>query len=242
MLLDTDKFKNAKCREPIPLICSFCSSVFYKPKNEIQKVLKGNRTDKFEYCSKNCHSLAGSQEVECLECHTKFRKRNSQIVKTQNHFCSRSCAASFNNKHYPKKTKQQTNDQRTKQIKSVNELPSHKQCIKCHTILPNDAKHFHNRANGKTDNKCKQCHNSIMKVKRHNHKKLCLDYKKTHCCSICGYNRNIAALEFHHVNPDEKEFQIKSRCAKQVSKAIKQELDKCIVVCSNCHAEIHSPN
>ena len=60
-------------------------------------------------------------------------------------------------------------------------------------------------------------------------------------CAICGYNKNIAAIEFHHLNPQEKEFQIDARkfanC--ELSK-LEKELDKCIIVCSNCHRELHN--
>lgn len=62
-------------------------------------------------------------------------------------------------------------------------------------------------------------------------------------CERCGYNKNIAALEFHHKNPEEKEFQIDSRkFANANIETLKKELDKCIILCSNCHREIHHPD
>ena len=58
------------------------------------------------------------------------------------------------------------------------------------------------------------------------------------CCK-CGYDRCIDALEFHHENQDEKEFKLGSgntmSCENYKSEAL-----KCILVCSNCHKEIHS--
>ena len=58
-------------------------------------------------------------------------------------------------------------------------------------------------------------------------------------CSICGYNKCIDALEFHHKNPNEKEFKIGS--GNTISwKEYKNEVSKCMLVCSNCHKEIHS--
>lgn len=56
-------------------------------------------------------------------------------------------------------------------------------------------------------------------------------------CQICGYNKSIRALTFHHINPEEKSFGI-SGGTKSFEK-LKPELDKCILVCQNCHAEIH---
>lgn len=58
-------------------------------------------------------------------------------------------------------------------------------------------------------------------------------------CQICGYDRCNRALVFHHLNPEEKEFQISVAQTKSWEK-VKQELQKCILVCSNCHEEIHA--
>ena len=58
-------------------------------------------------------------------------------------------------------------------------------------------------------------------------------------CSICGYNKCIDALEFHHKDPNEKEFKLGSGNTMSW-KEYKSEALKCILVCSNCHKEIHS--
>lgn len=55
-------------------------------------------------------------------------------------------------------------------------------------------------------------------------------------CSICGYDKCLSALTFHHINPWDKDFEISSKMSWE---AIVQELKKCALVCSNCHAEIH---
>lgn len=60
-------------------------------------------------------------------------------------------------------------------------------------------------------------------------------------CSICGYDRCAAALDFHHPDPNEKEFGIATGDYKSFEN-IKEELDKTILVCSNCHREIHDIN
>ncbi len=57
-------------------------------------------------------------------------------------------------------------------------------------------------------------------------------------CIKCGYNKCIAALEFHHRNPSEKEFNI-SRYQNLSWMKILTELDKCDLLCSNCHRELH---
>lgn len=57
-------------------------------------------------------------------------------------------------------------------------------------------------------------------------------------CSICGYDRCIDALEFHHKNPQEKEFKLSSGNTMSW-KEYKAEAFKCKLVCSNCHKELH---
>ena len=58
-------------------------------------------------------------------------------------------------------------------------------------------------------------------------------------CSICGYNKCLDALEFHHEDPSVKEFKLGSGNTMSW-KIYKSEALKCILVCSNCHKEIHS--
>ena len=59
-------------------------------------------------------------------------------------------------------------------------------------------------------------------------------------CNRCGYNNCIAALDFHHKDSDEKEFNITGGNLKSFEK-IKSELDKCELLCANCHREHHNP-
>lgn len=57
-------------------------------------------------------------------------------------------------------------------------------------------------------------------------------------CQICGYDKCIEALDFHHINPKEKDFSISG--GTRSFETLKPELDKCILVCANCHREIHA--
>lgn len=68
-------------------------------------------------------------------------------------------------------------------------------------------------------------------------KQLLVSYKGGKC-EICGYDKCISALEFHHKNPKDKDFSISSGKYLSIQKC-KQEVDKCILVCSNCHRELH---
>ena len=60
-------------------------------------------------------------------------------------------------------------------------------------------------------------------------------------CENCGYNKCIGALEFHHRNPAEKDFGIGSKGYTRSWEKVKKELDKCALLCANCHSEEHNP-
>ena len=63
------------------------------------------------------------------------------------------------------------------------------------------------------------------------------------CCSICGYRKNLAGLAFHHTDLAEKDFKLDMRSlSNRTMMSVMAELDKCILVCHNCHAELHNPH
>lgn len=58
-------------------------------------------------------------------------------------------------------------------------------------------------------------------------------------CERCGYNKYVGALEFHHINPSQKDFGFSSKGITLSWEKMKKELDKCMLLCSNCHSEVH---
>ena len=59
-------------------------------------------------------------------------------------------------------------------------------------------------------------------------------------CQICGYKKCAAALVFHHFDASQKEFGLSQRGLARSWGKIQKELEKCILLCSNCHAEVHA--
>jgi predicted HNH restriction endonuclease len=59
-------------------------------------------------------------------------------------------------------------------------------------------------------------------------------------CQICGYFRDRTALEFHHKDPNLKNFSLSTEGITRAWSKVQSELDKCLLVCANCHREIHS--
>jgi 5-methylcytosine-specific restriction endonuclease McrA len=59
-------------------------------------------------------------------------------------------------------------------------------------------------------------------------------------CSRCGYDRCAEALKIHHLDSSEKDFGISSKGYTRSWKKIRMELDKCEILCANCHREVHA--
>ncbi|EKD80311.1 MAG: hypothetical protein ACD_40C00144G0002 [uncultured bacterium] len=59
-------------------------------------------------------------------------------------------------------------------------------------------------------------------------------------CQICGYNKYIGAMDFHHIDEENKSFDLSSKGLTRSWDRIKEEINKCALVCSNCHREIHA--
>ena len=90
------------------------------------------------------------------------------------------------------------------------------------------------RADGRY--RCKKCSVDAVTNRRIEMKRKAIEYKGGKC-ERCDYDRCERALSFHHLDPNEKEIKL-SRPSISWEK-MKKELDKCILVCMNCHMEIH---
>ena len=111
-----------------------------------------------------------------------------------------------------------------------------KKCGKCKKIK-NDFEFPHNKCT-KTGlySYCRVCESQIKKLEHQ--KEVQIFHKlKINGCAICGYNKCFDALDFHHSNPENKKFQISS--IKLNKKDFIEELNKCILLCANCHRETH---
>lgn len=59
-------------------------------------------------------------------------------------------------------------------------------------------------------------------------------------CRLCGYDRCVAALHFHHVDPTRKSFAVSRRGVTRSIAEARAEASKCVLLCSNCHAEVEA--
>jgi len=95
-----------------------------------------------------------------------------------------------------------------------------------------------NRLNLPSEQYEKNKRNRRRKAMRKRRRQMAYEYLGNKC-AICGYDKCQHALEFHHKNPPTKEYNITNGFGKPW-KVLKIELDKCVLLCKNCHAETHN--
>lgn len=116
-------------------------------------------------------------------------------------------------------------------------VDGYRQCRICGEYKPLDQFSRTNRV-GNLSSYCKLCSANKHKSLKQRFKIKCVEYKGGKCV-LCGYDKCPAAFAFHHRDPSQKEFSIREVHSVVLSDKIKLELDKCDLVCANCHAEIH---
>lgn len=182
-------------------------------------------------------------------------------------FCSRKCSHSFSTKNEINKTKLVNCEICNKEIE-VNKRTSVYLCEECkeNNKYKKNSRPFKKGLKKKVNGTCNICgkkinlnkkycdeciiSNNRKKLKennynykyvlnwRNNNKRLAVEFLGGKCV-ICGYNKCLRNLDFHHINPSEKEITISHKINKIKFEKLKTELEKCILVCSNCHGEIH---
>ena len=117
-------------------------------------------------------------------------------------------------------------------------LPNRLKCTVCQQPLIGRQTHY-------CSQKCKtiavgNCY-EYQKARAIYRKKLIITLKGGKCGG-CGYSKNLAAMELHHNDPQNKSFQLDARHLSNSSmERIFEELTKCVLLCANCHREYHNP-
>ena len=161
-------------------------------------------------------------QVTCLQCGSAFDRAESEVKRSSHHFCSRSCSASYWNRQNPKRKKEG-------------------RCRVCGDAVHTSERWCSEECKAKTHqesvarNKALRGARVVSYRQRIKRKAIAA---KGGCCQICGYAKAIRSLHFHHLDPKQKDFGIGYGSAFSSEKTQK-ELDKCVLLCSNCHGEVH---
>ena len=116
-------------------------------------------------------------------------------------------------------------------------VPRVARCLRCHIEI-NQENAYKKSGKNYLLSYCRDCFNYNAHERSKKIKCQCIEYKGGGC-SICGYNRCIQALEFHHLESELKEKHVSGMKSRSFER-IKIELDKCLLVCCLCHREIHA--
>ena len=110
-------------------------------------------------------------------------------------------------------------------------------CSKCGKELP--LTEYYSRGGGRLRSECKNCHKQYVTNQYLKRKELVNDIKVNCKCAKCGESRSYT-LDFHHKDPSIKDETI-SRLTSNRNRMedILKEIEKCIVLCANCHREFH---
>jgi len=185
-------------------------------------------------------------EIDCGFCKKKFNKQNYLIgnSKCGKDFCSQSCSIKYHNSQRPKrKRKNKCKLCETLILSKVSYCSECWDLTKKNKKIPNSTdcvceickrEYKYNRSKGGTLNKCNSCITNIRRFKR---KEKCVEYKGGKC-SVCEYDKCNRVLSFHHKDPTTKLFTISGNHCRSWEE-VKSELDKCDLLCSNCHIELH---
>lgn len=116
------------------------------------------------------------------------------------------------------------------------------QCARCKETLPLESFFFQE---GHRRSYCKRCDSARGRGRTQRLKTAAIIYKGSQCV-ICAYAECEAALDFHHVKPEHKDFLLSAYrktgldSLGELLPEVRQELDKCVLVCCRCHREIHA--
>ncbi len=86
--------------------------------------------------------------------------------------------------------------------------------------------------------RCKRCVGEAVTRRKQLIKRLLVE-EAGGCCAVCGYDRCVVTLTFHHVDRSLKSFSMSMHTTKALA-AYREELQKCVLVCANCHGEIEA--
>lgn len=111
-----------------------------------------------------------------------------------------------------------------------------KRCPACQKTK--ELNEFHKRKDGKPGSWCKRCMTNQALRRQQKYKAQAVEHKGGKCI-VCGFNLYFGALEFHHLDPSKKEAGINKLTRSPQTKQVLQELDKCVLVCANCHRMAH---
>ena len=240
---------NANFRKSKGIYYFVCKSCAIKRNDKKRKEFKSKC---IEYKGGCCQECGYNKEFTALEFHHKNRQdkekliskmssKSWEVAKIEIDKCDLLCSNCHREEHYRIDERNTVAAEFNKNLLSslsdvilTGKNTGEESCRRCDTVLTKN-----NRAAGTKSGICKKCDSKYVMNKMIVGKEQAVEYMGG-CCSVCGYDKCIRAIEFHHVDPAKKSPTYNKRFRSWSFERKKKELENCIIVCSNCHREIHA--
>lgn len=160
--------------------------------------------------------MTRNPNTSCVVCLKPIYRRPYQLKNGKNVYCSSKCFG----------TRTLSENVRGRAVGSDGKF--------CKSCGITGSEHFYGSVQGY---ECKKCFGKRMLERQRSNKVRAVNYLGG-ACVYCGYNKYVGALDFHHRDPNEKD-QNAANMVQWSWERQKKELDKCILVCANCHREVH---
>ena len=112
-----------------------------------------------------------------------------------------------------------------------------KHCSRCQETKKNEEFNTDNKAQSGLSSSCKLCNKNRSAQFRREFKETCIDYLGGECWS-CKGEFPVSVFDFHHLDPAQKDVEVSKLTFKPWDEVV-AELDKCALLCSNCHRQAH---
>jgi len=175
--------------------------------------------------------------IKCRKCNQSKSENDFYLSQLKKHdFLCKECCKIKTNRWYKAHPKKRSDYQRKYNFKRRMENPN--RCVICGTVIPYGSRqHTPYRI-------CSENCRKIRSKKQNKKYKIGISkwfkkFKEEQGCAICGYNICGDALVYHHVESKLKERRVERVHLWCGSEKILNELDKCMLLCKNCHAEVH---
>lgn len=161
--------------------------------------------------------------INCVECNVEIKNPTDRMK-----FCSAKCRSRYWVKHHKEQDRILKKTWRDRQV------------LKCRCCGNNIPLNIRKSGIVFCSDACRK-RQIIINRKKYNKKvsNLFLKHKESIGCKVCGYNKCGAALDYHHKDPSIKERRVTAKMWYSNSDIIKKEIEKCTLLCSNCHDELH---
>lgn len=205
-----------------------------------------------EYRGNSCKNCGYDKNLTALEFHhldqsqkeitpSKLHSKTWENAKTEFDKCVVLCTNCHREEHHRLDTNKKLGDAFTSILTSsfsdkilTGRNTGQRSCLTCDIVLTDE-----NKAVGPHGARCKSCYSKKIIENTVEAKQRAVDYMGG-CCSVCGYYKCIRSIEFHHLDPSLKSETYNRRFTSWGFERQKKELENCIIVCANCHREIHS--